>query len=227
MAWRSTGGSNSELINNLYQNGMIDSAKVKDAMLGVDRAHYAPQTPYVDSPQPIGHSATISAPHMHASAATSLLNHLKPGSHVLDIGSGSGYLTHVLAEIVKPNGQVVGVEHIQPLVDLGRENMQKSAEGRELLANGTVKFVKADGRLGYKELAPYDAIHVGAAAKELHPKLIEQLKAPGRMFIPVEEGFLQHIYVIDKAEDGTVEKKRQYSVQYVPLTDPPKHGQED
>lgn len=158
---------------------------------------------------------------MHASAATSLLTHLKPGAHVLDIGSGSGYLTHVLAELVKPDGQVVGVEHIQALVDLGENNMRKSAEGRELLDKGVVKFVKGDGRLGYKDLAPYDAIHVGAAAKDLHPALVDQLKAPGRMFIPVEEGFQQYIFVIDKKEDGTVEKRREFGVQYVPLTDAP------
>ena len=57
---------------------------------------------------------------MHASAAESLLPYLKPGATVLDIGSGSGYLTHVLAELVKPNGKVVGLDHIQGLVDLAK-----------------------------------------------------------------------------------------------------------
>lgn len=149
-------------------------------MLGVDRAHYAPYAPYQDSPQSIGYRATISAPHMHASACESLLPFLKPGSRVLDVGSGSGYLTHVLAELVKPGGVVVGVEHIQPLVDIGTANTRKSAEGRELMEAGGIRYVKADGRLGWKEEAPYDAIHVGAAASEVHAALVEQLKAPGR-----------------------------------------------
>lgn len=102
----------------------------------VDRAHYAPAFPYSDSPQPIGFSATISAPHMHASACTTLLPYLKPGAKVLDVGSGSGYLTHVLAELVKGNsnagqkGQVIGVDHIQGLVDLAKKNMAKSKEER-------------------------------------------------------------------------------------------------
>ena len=146
----------------------------------VDRAHYAPHAPYQDSPQSIGHRATISAPHMHAAACESLLPFLKPGSKVLDVGSGSGYLTHVLAELVKPGGVVVGIEHIQPLVDIGTTNTRKSAEGRELMENGGIKYVKADGRLGWAEGAPYDAIHVGAAAAEFHQTLIDQLKAPGR-----------------------------------------------
>lgn len=86
----------------------------------------------------------------------------------------------MLAELVKPGGRVVGVEHIQPLVDLGTANTGKSAEGRELMESVGIKYVKADGRLGYEAGGPYDAIHVGAAAVEVHMKLVEQLKAPGR-----------------------------------------------
>ena len=188
----------------------------------VDRAHYAPRSAYEDSPQPIGHEATISAPHMHASACSSLLPFLHSSARVLDIGSGSGYLTHVLAELVKPNGTVIGIEHIQPLVDLANGNMEKSEEGRGLLQSGHAKFIKADGRKGWPEGAPYDAIHVGAAAVELHQALTDQLKAPGRLFIPVQDGWEQFIFVVDKKEDGTVEKKKLYGVRYVPLTDAPR-----
>jgi len=117
---------------------------------------------------------------MHAAACESLLPYLHPGARVLDIGSGSGYLTHVLAELVKPGGKVVGVDHIQPLVDMAVTNTRKSAEGRELMDNGGIRYVKADGRLGWKEEAPYDAIHVGAAAADFHQALVDQLKAPGR-----------------------------------------------
>lgn len=177
--------------------------------------------PYEDSPQPIGHQATISAPHMHANACESLLQNLQPGARVLDIGSGSGYLTAVLAKLVGPSGSVIGVDHIQPLVTLAETNMRKSEDGRQMLDSGQVKFVKADGRKGWKEGAPYDAIHVGAAAAEHHAELTEQLKAPGRLFVPVSEGWMQHIFVIDKKEDGSVERKKLYGVQYVPLTDAP------
>ena len=101
---------------------------------------------------------------------------------MLDVGSGSGYLTHVLANLVggEGDGRVVGVDHIQGLVDLAKKNMGKSPEGRDLLEKGQAVFVKADGRLGWSDGAPYDAIHVGAAAVEAHAPLVEQLKAPGR-----------------------------------------------
>lgn len=117
---------------------------------------------------------------MHVAAAESLLPFLYPGARVLDVGSGSGYLTHVLASLVGAEGRVVGVDHIQGLVDLATKNMRKSPEGRDLLEKGQVVFVKADGRRGWSDGAPYDAIHVGAAAVEAHAPLVEQLKAPGR-----------------------------------------------
>lgn len=202
----------------------------------VDRAHYAPSRPYSDSPQPIGHGATISAPHMHGHACEYLIDYLQPGAHVLDIGSGSGYLTHVIANLVadtrssSDDGLVIGVDHIPALVELARNNMNKSQEGRKLQSTGQVKFIAADGRLGWKDGAPYDAIHVGAAAETLHPVLIDQLRAPGRLFIPVESeqnsisslGEGQWIWVVDKAADGSVHKKKVFQVSYVPLTDAPR-----
>lgn len=121
---------------------------------------------------------------MHASACESLLPFLQPGARVLDIGSGSGYLTHVLAELVKPGGTVVGVEHIQPLVDLAKKNTRKSAEGRELMEKGALRYVRGDGRRGWREDGGqgegWDAIHVGAAAAGHQQELIEQLRRPGR-----------------------------------------------
>jgi len=205
----------------------------------VDRAHYCPDVSaaYEDSPQPIGHAATISAPHMHASAAESLLPYLKPGGRILDIGSGSGYLTAVLAELVYPQSpegeskgkgaRVVGLEHIKALRDLGEGNMKKSERGRTLLGDGKVSFVVGDGRKGWSDgddgEKGWDAIHVGAAAVKLHQELLEQLKSPGRIFIPVEDpkDHGQHIWVVDKDEKGEMTKKKMYGVRYVPLTDAP------
>ncbi|KAF2723436.1 protein-L-isoaspartate O-methyltransferase [Polychaeton citri CBS 116435] len=237
MAWRSSGSTNEALVTNLFTNGLIASPRVKNAMLSVDRAHYAPAMAYHDSPQPIGYAATISAPHMHASAAESLLPFLRPGARVLDVGSGSGYLTHVLAELIQPGGRVVGVEHITPLVEMGRANAAKSQRGRELMENKSMEFVKGDGRKGWQDDGGeiqeagrgWDAIHVGAAAAAKGggvETLIEQLARPGRLFIPIEEGGVvgagrQWIWVIDKKEDGSVERKREFGVMYVPLTDAP------
>jgi protein-L-isoaspartate(D-aspartate) O-methyltransferase len=234
MAWRCSGRTNAELIQNLFTQGLITSPLVRDAMTAVDRAHYTPSSPhaaYEDSPQPIGHGATISAPHMHASACEALLP-LMPagkGAKVLDIGSGSGYLTHVLANLVcgvdgKEDGKVVGIDHIKSLVDMARTNISRSEQGRHLLSSGKIELVTGDGRKGYPDGGPYNAIHVGAAAKEMHPILIEQLDKPGRMFIPVEDGDgwgNQWIWVVDKDVDGKVTRKKDMGVRYVPLTDAP------
>jgi protein-L-isoaspartate(D-aspartate) O-methyltransferase len=215
-------------------------------MMQVDRAHYAPSRPYEDSPQGIGHAATISAPHMHASAVDHLLDRVlpseaSPAPRVLDIGSGSGYLTHVLAELVGDKGTVLGVEHIEALRALGEANMSRSDDGRAFLASGRAKFRKGDGRKGWVEPDEdlraeeggtverrgkgWDAIHVGAAAREVHAELVEQLRAPGRMFIPVdsdEDGEFQYIWTIDKDAEGKVTRKKMFGVRYVPLTDAPK-----
>jgi protein-L-isoaspartate(D-aspartate) O-methyltransferase len=158
---------------------------------------------------------------MHASAAEHLLPLLTPGARVLDIGSGSGYLTAVFAALVGPAGRVVGIDHIQPLVELARANFAASATGRQMLDSGQVTFVKGDGRKGWEQDAPYDAIHVGAAAAEHHAELTAQLKAPGRLFVPVKEDGQQWVFVVDKKSDGSVVRERLFGVQYVPLTDAP------
>jgi protein-L-isoaspartate(D-aspartate) O-methyltransferase len=203
-------------------------------MLLVDRAHYAARSPYQDSPQSIGHGATISAPHMHAHAAEALLPSIAARItvgqpvRVLDVGSGSGYLTHVLAETIRALGgeeavksaKVVGVDHIQSLIDLSLANMKKSEEGRTLLDEQIVQFVKGDGRKGFVEAAPYDAIHVGAAAAEWHAPLIEQLREGGKLFIPVGTTS-QDVWLAEKDQEGNVTKKKLFGVRYVPLTDAP------
>ncbi|ROW02502.1 hypothetical protein VMCG_06024 [Cytospora schulzeri] len=246
MAWRSHGSTNNELVEQLWRNGLITDERVKEAFLKVDRAHYAPTSPYRDHPQSIGHSATISAPHMHATAIEHLLPYLlptpgtNPAPRVLDIGSGSGYLTHVMAELVGEQGTVMGVEHIPQLRDLGEANMGKSARGKAFLESGRVKFRVGDGRKGWVEPdgelrdvergvtdargKGWDAIHVGASAVELHSELVEQLRAPGRMFIPVDDepgGYGQHVWAVDKDAEGLVTRKKLFAVRYVPLTNPP------
>jgi protein-L-isoaspartate(D-aspartate) O-methyltransferase len=131
---------------------------------------------------------------MHASATERLIEYMipserNPAPRVLDIGSGSGYLTHLMAELVGDKGLVVGVEHIQELRDMGERNMRKSAEGGALIESGKVRFRLGDGRKGWTEPARegeemhdggWDVIHVGAAAKELHQELVDQLRSPGR-----------------------------------------------
>ncbi|KAG0267842.1 hypothetical protein DFQ27_008118 [Actinomortierella ambigua] len=190
MAWRCSGSTNEELIQRLAQAHLIATPTVRDAMLAVDRKHYSKFRPYEDAPQTIGYGATISAPHMHAAALEALLSCLDKGAKV---------------------------DHIPELVEKAKENVR--ADNAALLDSGRVRFEVADGRGGFPGEAPYDCIHVGAAAENMPKELINQLKAPGRMFIPVGPKGMQAIFVVDKDEHGKVTMVKSMDVMYVPLTD--------
>ncbi|XP_051202660.1 protein-L-isoaspartate O-methyltransferase 1 isoform X2 [Lolium perenne] len=209
---------NKAMVEQLQRYGVIKSAKVAEVMEAIDRGLFVPPgaSPYFDSPMAIGYNATISAPHMHAACLELLEDHLQPGMRALDVGSGTGYLTACFALMVGPEGRAVGVEHIPELVASSTENIKKSAADPQL-KDGSLSIHIADGREGWPELAPYDCIHVGAAAPQIPEALIEQLKPGGRMVIPVGTVF-QELKVVDKKLDGTVSVRDETSVRYVPLT---------
>ncbi len=141
---------------------------------------------------------------------------LKDGARVLDVGSGSGYLSVCFAHLVKPRGKVVGIEHIEGLVHESIRNTRRS--NANLLDSDILKFVVGDGREGYPEDGPYDVIHVGAASEHVPKALLDQLANDGIMVIPVGE-FYQSIRVIRKDSKGKVFEQDTLSVRYVPLTD--------
>ncbi|XP_068647386.1 protein-L-isoaspartate O-methyltransferase 1-like isoform X2 [Aristolochia californica] len=217
--WSKDGiNKNKALVEHLQQYGVIKSSKVAEVMDTVDRGIFVPDgTPaYIDSPMQIGYNATISAPHMHAMCLELLEDHLQPGMHALDIGSGTGYLTACFALMVGPEGRAVGVEHIPELVATSIENIKRSVAA-PLLKEGSLSIHVGDGRQGWPEFAPYDAIHVGAAASQIPQPLIDQLKPGGRMVIPVGTLF-QDLKVVDKKPDGSISVHTETSVRYVPLT---------
>lgn len=146
--------------------------------------------------------AVINTWNQHAAASKYLLTYLIPGARVLDVGCGSGYTTGLFHVLTSPGGAVVGIDHIPALTDLSKKNLV-NAGFRNAIAAEELQIVTGDGRAGHEPQAPFDAIHVGAAAPEVPQALLDQLKAPGRMFIPVGET-MQRILLIDKDAEGKI-----------------------
>jgi protein-L-isoaspartate(D-aspartate) O-methyltransferase len=189
--------------------GISDRNTLK-AMQTVQRHLFIPQEyrddAYEDRPVPINYGQTISQPYIVA-YMTELL-HVGSGDTVLEIGTGSGYQTAVLAEFV---GKVYTIEIVK---ELGL-----SAKARlESLKYGNVEVKIADGFYGWKEHGPYDGIVVTAAAEYIPPPLLEQLKDGGRMIIPVGSPFsVQNLMLVTKAE-GKITTESLMLVRFVPFT---------
>lgn len=109
-------------------------------MLKVDRSYYCTSKyPYNDYPDGIGYGATISAPHMHAKALDVLADKLVDGAKVLDVGSGSGYLTSCIAHMIGPKGNVYGIDHVKELVQQSESNIKRDCD--DLLISGRIKLL--------------------------------------------------------------------------------------
>jgi len=158
-----------------------------------------------DEPVHIGYGQTISQPYMTA-LMVELLD-LKGTETVLDVGSGSGYHAAVLGALAK---HVYSIEIIPALAALARHNLEKTGRA------GNVTVIAGDGSQGYPDAAPYDAISVAAGAPENPYKLLEQLRDPGRMVIPVGSLGDQELRVIVKSE-GRVETRVASYCRFVPL----------
>ena len=118
--------------------------------------------------------------------------------------------------MMEDKGTVVGIEHIGELYKKGIENISKSHS--DLIKEGKIILKEGDGRKGFSEYAPYNCIHVGAAAESVPKDLVDQLAPGGRMMIPVGK-YYQYIYLIDKDANGNITKDAVSSVRFVPLTD--------
>ena len=165
---------------------------------------------YRNSPRGIGSGQTISQPYIVA-LMSDLLD-LTGGEKVLEIGTGSGYQAAVLAEL---SATVYSIEIVEPLGRLAAQRL--AAAGYR---NVTTRI--GDGYQGWREAAPFDAIMVTAAARDVPPALIEQLKPGGKLVIPVgaSNGY-QELFVITKSADGRIQKQRVLPVRFVPLTGGP------
>jgi protein-L-isoaspartate(D-aspartate) O-methyltransferase len=205
-----------ELCTELVNKQWIQTQQVYDVMMKVDRADFAPTNPYENNPQCIGYNVVISAPLLHSYCLEALKDYLIEGSNALDVGFGSGYLTVAMSKMMNDKGCVVGIEHIKELYDFGLQNISK--HHKALLDNKSIELILGDGRLGFKEKAPFNCIHVGAASMEVPKVFIEQLAFGGRLVMPLGPQGDQYIYLIDKDMKGNINYTKGLSVRYVPLT---------
>jgi len=191
----------------LRLRGIADE-RVLSAMSRVPRHLFAPESyraqAYEDHPLPIAEGQTISQPYIVALMLEALA--LSPSEKVLEIGTGSGYVAALLAEMV---AQVVSIERHVLLADSARLLLAE-------LGYGNVRVVVGDGSRGFAESAPYDAILVSAAAPELPRELVDQLGEGGRMIIPVGSGEAQQLQFIYK-ENGEIRTRLRELCRFVPL----------
>lgn len=188
----------------------VFSGKVMAALAQTDRRRFvAPGQAgyaYENHPLPIGHGQTISQPYIVA-LMTDLLD-LTPTDRVLEIGTGSGYQAAVLSRLA---AQVYSVEIVE---DLGMQARTR------LLALGysNISIKIGDGWNGWPEHAPYDAIIVTAAASEIPPALVQQLKPGGKIIIPLDTALgEQELVSARKHDDGSLVSRRLLPVRFVPL----------
>jgi protein-L-isoaspartate(D-aspartate) O-methyltransferase len=197
-----------------YTRGMIGrdhfDPRVMNAMRTVPRDAFVPEDlkPYAfdNGPLSIGHGQTISQPYIVA-LMTDLLQ-IKPEHHVLEIGTGSGYQTAVLAQLAR---QVYSVELIPALSEAAAARLR-------LLEYDNIEFRVANGYDGWPEHAPYDSIIVTAAATHIPPDLVDQLKPGGRLAIPVGRPYqAQELLLLEKDKYGEPITHHILGVAFVPL----------
>lgn len=211
-----------QLVDNLVQEGALHSPNIIRAMKQVPRVLFLPERSIeyalMDAPLPIGEGQTVSAPHMVAIMNEAL--ELEVGHNILEVGAGCGWHAATIGETVAPKnaprserGHVYSVEIVGALAQLARENVMRHGFGDR------VTVIHGDGSLGYPDQSLYDRILVTAAAPEVPPPLVEQLRIGGVLIIPVGSVHLfQSLIRIRKEADGSLVRENLGGVAFVPLT---------
>jgi protein-L-isoaspartate(D-aspartate) O-methyltransferase len=165
-------------------------------MLRVPRHEFVPPSlqvdAYADMPLPIGSAQTISQPYIVAAMLEAL--QLRAEDRVLEVGTGSGYMTALLAELA---AEVISIERHAELAERSRAVLAQ-------LGYRNVQIIVGDGSLGYRPAAPYDGIIASAAAPTIPPALVEQLSEGGRMVIPIGPPHTQQLQLVRKVSGAAV-----------------------
>ena len=197
------------LVDALRDSGRVTRDSVLEALRRVPRHEFLPDdrrdAAYADRPLPIGEGQTVSAPHMVAIMADHLA--LSPGERVLEVGTGCGYHAAVTAELVGGE-HVYSVEFHGDLANRARDTLSRLGYD--------VHVRTGDGREGWPEHAPYDAVYLTCAPAELPDALVDQLAAGGRLVAPVGAD-PQRLVVLEKGADGDVSRREEGRVRFVPM----------
>lgn len=197
------------LVTRLKEQG-IRSEKILDQIRKVPRHLFVDEAlssrAYEDTALPIGLGQTISQPYIVARMTEALLDGFE-GDKILEIGTGCGYQTAVLAPLVK---ELYTVERLRELQRRARTLLQS-------LNIYNVQYRPGDGWQGWSKYAPYDGIIVTAAASELPEELLLQLAPGGRLIIPVGPSGQQGLQLVTRQDDGSFETQELHRVSFVPL----------
>ncbi|MFH1354068.1 MAG: methyltransferase domain-containing protein [bacterium] len=188
--------SSQQLVEQLITKGILKSPRIIKSFKNIDRADFVPTNlkgqAYINAPLPLGHSQTISQP-LTVAFMLELLQPA-PGEKILDIGSGSGWQTALLAHIVGPQGKIYGLElvlelHRQSITNISKYNFIKK---------GIVQMQCQSAADGLPAQGPFDKIIAAAALKEVSSAWLDQLKTNGRLVAPVGHSLV----LIIKEKDG-------------------------
>jgi len=171
------------LIDSLIKEGWLKTPRIIEAFRQIKRVDFLPDDikdlAELNEALPIGYGQTISQP-LVVAFMLELLDP-QPGEKILDIGSGSGWTSALLAQIVGEKGEVIAIDIIPELVEFGEKNVSKY----DFVKKGRALFICADGSKGYQKEAPFDKILASASAKELPRAWKEQLKVGGKIVTPI------------------------------------------
>jgi len=200
-----------DLVDSLIKEGWLKTPRIIEAFRQIKRVDFLPDDikdlAELNEALPIGYGQTISQP-LVVAFMIELLDP-QPGDKILDVGSGSGWTSALLAEIVGEKGKVIAIDIIPELVEFGKKNVSKY----NFLEKGIVEFICADGSKGYQKEAPYDKILASASARELPKPWKEQLKIGGRIVTPIGSS----IWLFIKKTERDFEEFEYPGFAFVPL----------
>lgn len=200
-----------DLVEKLTRQGRLRTERIIQAFREIERKDFVPEGKKdlagLNRPLSIGEGQTISQP----AVVALMLELLSPekGDEVLDIGSGSGWTTALLAEITGRKGRVTGLEIVPELVEFGTKNLSRY----NFIGEGRAEIIRANGKEGYEKRAPFDRILVSAEADKIYSAWKTQLRVGGRIVTPVGKS----IWKLEKEGQNKFNKEEHKGFVFVPL----------